>query len=298
MKIDPGWLWPQTITNIYIYTYIYIYYLRWWHQTFQGGHQAPGGLVHLARHLPGSALEGWISAPESRCVCCCVCLYYIKMVLMWYNVTKENHWLFLSLSCSIKHHLEVSTNGGTPSHHPYFSGIFSTKTIQLLGYPHHRDDGKHMPWTLRRRRGVHSGNCKCTIINDPHMFPYVMCVQCVYIHTHTYTHIYIYASIYTYIYIYICENACLIAYIYIYIHVYKYIYIYINKCDHMWWTKSATAMHIPATMVYHGPHWRDSQEHQLPLDPHGPLGQLESQARRNARPQHGAWAEKLPVNRG
>ena len=33
-------------------------------------------------------------------------------------------------------HMEVSINGGTPRHHPFIDGIFSYKTIQLLGYPH------------------------------------------------------------------------------------------------------------------------------------------------------------------
>ena len=37
---------------------------------------------------------------------------------------------------SIRVYMKVSWNRDTPSHHPNFRGIFLTKTIQLLGYPH------------------------------------------------------------------------------------------------------------------------------------------------------------------
>ena len=63
------------------------------------------------------------------CLCSSSFSYYVLRI----RTDRYRHWV--ALKYHLNHcNMEVSTNGGTPSHRPFLHGIFPfTKTIQLLG---------------------------------------------------------------------------------------------------------------------------------------------------------------------
>ena len=55
---------------------------------------------------------------------------------LFWSVPTLHPQLLVSPKMSAFIDMEVSWNGGTPSHHPFLDGIFSKKTTPIWGYPH------------------------------------------------------------------------------------------------------------------------------------------------------------------
>jgi len=159
-----------------------------------------------------------------------------------------------SFSCALPPNGGFLSHGGTPSYHPFMSGIFHCKRRYPLGKPNPSPPSP--------------GQCICpplastpsldleTVLAAPGKaarsgkFECAMWVYCMHQHIwHIYQHIYqrIYVLMYMYMYIYIYQQLSTYIYIciYIYVHTHTHIHTYTRTDIH---TYTQTHTHIHACM--------------------------------------------------